>query len=154
MLNSYLNSSRVSTIVDQMVATIPESEKKRDVEKFHQDEMYYPDGFDWKGTHLKSWASERDSKVLSEYKSEFKLGETVNVTIAATGNGTVLMEGMNLPSATYKGKFFSGMQMVLTAVPNAGSILDGWSGCTPLEGAADMCVATIDGDKTISATFK
>ena len=154
MLNSYLNSSRVSTIVDQMVATIPESEKKRDVEKFHQDEMYYPDGFDWKGTHLKSWASERDSKVLSEYKSEFKLGETVNVTIAATGNGTVLMEGMNLPSATYKGKFFSGMQMVLTAVPNAGSILDGWSGCTPLEGAADMCVATIDGDMTISATFK
>ena len=154
MLNSYLNSSRVSTIVDQMVATIPESEKKRDVEKFHQDEMYYPDGFDWKGTHLKSWASERDSKVLSEYKSEFKLGETVNVTIAATGNGSVLMEGMNLPSATYKGKFFSGMQMVLTAVPNAGSILDGWSGCTPLEGAADMCVATIDGDMTISATFK
>ena len=154
MLNSYLNSSRVSTIVDQMVATIPESEKKRDVEKFHQDEMYYPDGFDWKGTHLKSWASERDSKVLSEYKSEFKLGETVNVTIAATGNGSVLMEGMNLPSATYKGKFFSGMQMVLTAVPNAGSILDGWSGCTPIEGAADMCVATIDGDMTISATFK
>ena len=153
MLNSYLNSSRVSTIVDQMVETIPESEKNRDVEKFKQDEMYYPDGFDWKGSHLKSWASERDAKVLSEYKSEFKLSDMVNVTISASGAGSVLMEGMKLPSSSYKGKFFSGMQMMLTAVPDGGSILQGWSGCTPVEGT-DMCLATLDGDMTISATFK
>jgi hypothetical protein len=154
MLHSYLNSSRVSTIVDQMVSTIPEEEKKRDVEKFKQDEMYYPDGFDWKGTHLKSWASERDSKVISEYKSEFKLGEMVNVTITANGKGSVLMEGMTLPSTSYKGKFFSGMGMVLTAVPDVGSVFGGWSGCTPVEGAETMCVATIEGDMTISASFK
>ena len=153
MLNSYLNSKNVSTIVDQMVATIPEEEKKRDVEKFKQDEMYYPDGFDWRGTHLKSWASERDAKVISEYKSEFKLEDMVNVTITADGAGSVLMEGMNLPSSSYKGKFFKGMQMVLSAVPNAGSVLGSWSGCTPVDGT-DTCVATLEGDMTISASFK
>ena len=153
MLNSYLNSKNVSTIVDQMVATIPEEEKKRDVEKFKQDEMYYPDGFDWRGTHLKSWASERDAKVISEYKSEFKLEDMVNVTITADGAGSVLMEGMNLPSSSYKGKFFKGMQMVLSAVPNAGSVLGSWSGYTPVDGT-DTCVATLEGDMTISASFK
>ena len=154
MLNSYLNAKNVEKIVDQMVATIPEDEKKRDVEKFKQDEMYYPDGFDWKGTHLKSWASERDSKVLSEYKSEFKLGDMVSVTISAGEKGSILMEGMKLPSSNYKGKFFSGTQMVLTAVPAVGNILSGWSGCTPVEGIPEMCVASIEGDMTISANFQ
>ena len=158
MWTGYLNSKNVSTIVDQMVATIPESEKNRDVEKFKQDEMYYPDGFDWKGSHLKSWASERDAKVISEYKSEFKLGDMVPVTISSS-KGMVLMEGMVLPGTTatstnYTGNFFSGVQMELTAVPSTGAVFTGWSGCTPVEGAADKCIAEINGATTISANFK
>lgn len=150
MWKNYLNSARVTKIVDQMVSTIPESEKKRDVEKFHQDEMYYPDGFDWKGTNLKSWASERDGKVLSEYKSEFDLGEMVSVTIEAQGSGAVLMDGMNLPSSSYTGEFFSGNKMELTAVPSNGSIFEKWS-----DGSTDNPhIVTITGGLSITATFK
>lgn len=150
MWTSYLNSKNVSTIVDQMVATIPESEKNRDVEKFKQDEMYYPDGFDWKGSHLKSWASERDAKVISEYKSEFKLGEMVNVTISANGNGSILMDGMKLPSTSYKGRFFAGNTMELTAMPAAGAVFAGWS-----DGVADLTrTVTIADGLSIQANFK
>ena len=161
MLQNYLNSTNVAKVIDKMVATIPETEMERDLDKFKQDQKWYQNscghGFDKKGSCMKEWATERDSKVLSEYKSEFGVGDMVNVTISAT-NGNVLMEGMSLPGSTisstnYKGKFFSGTQMVLTAVPNVGAVVDSWTGCEPVAGT-DMCVATLDGDKTISATFK
>jgi hypothetical protein len=49
------------------------------------------------------------------------------VTIAASGSGTVLVDGMRLPSSNYQGKFFADVDMVLTAVPEAGRIFDGWT---------------------------
>ena len=152
MWKNYLNSERVAKIVDQMVSTIPESEKVRDVEKFHQDELYYPSGFDWKGSHLKSWASERDGKVLSEYKKEFFDGnaELVSVTIGTQGSGAVLMDGMNLPGSTYTGEFFSGNKMELTAVPSSGSVFESWS-----DGSTENPhIVTISGGLTITAKFK
>ena len=161
MLQNYVNAKNVAKVVDQMVSTIPESEMERDLEKFKQDGKWYQNscghGFDKKGSCMKEWAESRDSKVISEYKSEFGVGDMVTVTISATG-GNVLMEGMSLPGSTvsstnYKGKFFSGTQMVLTAVPAVGAILGGWTGCEPVAGT-DMCVASLDGDVTISATFK
>jgi hypothetical protein len=41
--------------------------------------------------------------------------------------GTVLVDGMKLPSTSYQGKFFTGTQMQLQAVPAAGRVFSGWS---------------------------
>ena len=159
MLQNYLNATNVAKVVDAMTATIPSSEMDRDLEKFHQNEKYYSNscghGFDKTGSCLKEWASERDGKVLSEFKDEFGVGGMVSVTISSTG-GTVLMEGMKLPGSTsdatnYKGQFFSGMQMELTAVPAAGGkVFAGWS-----DGSSDLTrLVTITDGLSISATFK
>ena len=83
----------------------------------------------------------------------------VTVSISSNGSGQVLMEGMNLPGSTatstkYSGKFFSGNDIELTAVPSGGSVFDSWSGCTAVEGKPETCRATITDGLTITAKFK
>ena len=127
----------------------------RDLEKFKQNEKYYhnscpgDDGFSKTGSCLKKWANERDPKVLQEYQDEFGLSGTVSVSITASGNGSVLMEGATLPSNNFKGKFFSGNPILLTAV-SAGGTFTGWS-----DGVADnpRLVTPTDG-ATYTAVFK
>ena len=77
-----------------------------------------------------------------------------SVSITANGKGSIVMDGMTLPNASYKGKFFTGNAMVLTAIPEAGSVFGGWTGCEPVEGAPEMCVATVAEGLSITATFK
>ncbi|MCQ2059995.1 MAG: CotH kinase family protein [Fibrobacter sp.] len=132
MLQNYLNGANFTKAVDAIVATMDGDEIKRDLEKFKQDEKYYPDGFSKTGSTMKNWAYERDAKVRSEYASEFGLSSDIQVTIASSGKGKVLMEGMNLPGSTatstnYTGTFFGGVQMELTAVPASGAMFTGWS---------------------------
>lgn len=160
MWDGYLNSSRISKVVNDMVATIPESEKDRDLEKFKQNEKYYPDGFDWKGDNLKSWASKRDGQIAQEYADEFLGsdgldlgGSLVTVKINAEGDGTVLMEGMHLPGTSvptkYSGKFFKGMEMQLEAVAGSG-VFTGWS-----DGVKDpVRIVTVADGATFTAVFK
>ena len=162
MLHDYVNGANVEKIVDKMVATIDQSEMVRDLEHFKQDQKYYrnscDDGFSKTGSCIKSWAKERDSKVLEEYRGKFFKdggGDLVTVKINSNGSGTVLMEGMKLPSTKYDGKFFNGIQMELTAVPSNGAVFGGWSGCTSVsEDHPEICRATITDGLTISATFK
>ena len=74
----------------------------------------------------------------------------VNVTISANGNGSILMDGMKLPSSSYKGKFFAGNTMELTAMPAAGAVFAGWS-----DGVADLTrTVTIADGLSIQANFK
>jgi hypothetical protein len=138
MFNSYTNGTNVAKVVDAMVATIDAQEMERDLAKFKQTEKGYynscGDGFSKTGSCLKTWAAKRDSKVIEEYQEEFGLSGTATVTIAASGSGTVLMEGAALPggATSYKGKFFVGNPILLTAVPSAGASFTGWS-----DGVAD-----------------
>ena len=153
IFNSYTNSKNVEKIVNSMVSTIDDNEMTRDLEKFKQNEKYYQNscghGFDKTGSCMKEWASKRDSKVLAEYQEEFGLSDMISVNINADGNGSVLMEDMVLPSKNYKGKFFGGVQMMLTAVSTGGTFV-GWS-----DGVTDnpRLVTPKDGD-TFTATFK
>lgn len=155
MWKSYLNSDRISSVVKSMIATIPESEYKRDTEKFHQKEKGYPLGFDYEGDNFKSWASERDNSVVSEYKKQFDLEDLVSVKIKSEGSGYVLMEGMVLPSKSdkntdYSGKFFSGLPMLLEAVPANGAVFAGWS-----DGESSPTrFVTVEDGVTFTANFK
>lgn len=138
LFNSYTNGANVEKIVNSMTSKIDAQEMERDLAKFKQNEKYYSNscgkGFDKTGSCLKEWASKRDSKVIQEYEEEFGLSGMASVTIAASGSGTVLMEGAALPNGatTYKGKFFVGNPILLTAVPGAGASFIGWS-----DGVAD-----------------
>ncbi|MCF0223177.1 MAG: CotH kinase family protein [Fibrobacter sp.] len=156
MFNSYTNAKNVEKVRSTMAATLIESETARDLEKFHQNEKNYPEGFTTSGSRFTEWAEERDRTVLDEYKEEFEeiTGEA-SMTIATSGKGNVLMEGMTLPGSTssstkFTGKFFAGVAVELTAVPAAGSMFIGWDDG---EIANPRLVPVTDG-LTITAKFQ
>jgi len=69
---------------------------------------------------------------------------TYTVTVGQQGEGTVTVAP---PAASYR----FGDQVTLTATPAAGWRFQGWSGA--LSGTANPVLLTVDGDKTVTATF-
>lgn len=130
MFQNNLNAANVEKTVDAMAGTLVSSETERDLAKFKQTDRWYQNscgnGFSVSGSCMKTWAEKRDGVVWSEYTSEFGLGSEISVTISASGSGTVLLDGMALPSKSYKGKFFGGNAMLLTALPSGSAVFKQW----------------------------
>jgi hypothetical protein len=143
LLTSYLTSERVNAAVEQINQQLPASEIDRDLNTLVRPQYAYGD-FDRTGSHITSYGSTRTSTIRSEYRTEFGLGSDISVTVASQGSGKVLVDGMTLPSTNYTGKFFAGNDLLLTAVPSAGSTFTGWT-----DGNADnpRLVSPEDGDK-------
>lgn len=160
MFENYLNANVVEKVRAKMAGSIDASEAERDLSTNGQKNRYYDDGFTVHYERITDWAKSRDEEIVGQYKSEFsEIGGSVNVSISSNGNGMVLMDGMKLPGSTatstkYSGKFFSGVEMELTAVTSGGSVFTGWSGCTPVEGAPEKCRATIAEGLSVTANFK
>ena len=75
---------------------------------------------------------------------------TVALSPAGTGSGTVSGSGINCPG-TCADSYPSGIVVVLTATPAAGSTFTGWSGggCS----GTGSCAVTMSSDQTVTATF-
>ena len=154
MLQNYLNADVIEKVRAKMAGSIDETEAERDLAANGQKERGYG-SFTVSNSSITEWARQRDSDMLQQYKDEFGLSEMVNMTISSNGNGSVLMEGMKLPGSTatstkYTGKFFSGIQMEVTAVPSNGAVFTGWS-----DGSTDNPhLVNITEGLTITANFK
>lgn len=152
LYSSYINGNKVTAAVDKMVASIPKDEYKRDDKKFPRADLYYNNscggGFEWDGDCLVTWSKNRDFDIRDEYRMEYSLGADITVGIGASGNGRVLLDGMELPSREYAGTFFEGNAMELTAVGEGTFV--GWE-----DGSTDnpRMVQPVDGAAYI-ATFQ
>lgn len=147
MLENYLNADKVTATVDAMVETLPSEEMERDLEKFKQSDRWYSNScsgrFSKSGSCLKTWAAARDESVRKEYREEFSLGGNVKISIAASGNGFVQMEGRTL-SKNFTGTFFGGNPIELLAVASGSAKFAGWEDgsvenprfVTPADGAS------------------
>ncbi len=148
LLNDYLTYEKVQKTVQAMMATIPSQEQSRDQERWPRNQSNFT--WDPSGNTLIAYARNRSETVRQEMADRFDLQNEVNVTIAASGNGTIKVDGMKLPSANYQGKFFAGMQMQLEALPAAGRIFSGWS-----DGVAENPrLVEITDNMNITAQFK
>ena len=142
MLTSYLTYERMVAAVNRINSEIPASEMDRDLNTLVRPGGPYP--FDRTGYYVVSYAQTRTQGTREEYRTEFGLGDDISVTIASSGNGIVLVDGMRLPSANYTGKFFAGNDMLLEAVASGTSTFTGWT-----DGNTDnpRLVSPKDGDK-------
>ena len=162
MLEYYLNAKNVEKKRAFLAGMLNADDVARDmnVEAYKGRRENYPHSFDPYGERLTTWAESRDSEFQSEIQEEFGVSGLVSVTIAANGNGSILMEGMTLPGSTatmtnYKGKFFGGNLIELTAVPADGFAFAGWSdNCVPFPEMPTKCLAVVADGLTVTATFK
>ena len=125
LLNSYLTYEKVQNTVQSMMATIPSSEQQRDEQRWPRNQANFK--WDPSGNTLIAYAKNRGEKLKQEMVERFDLENEVSVTIGASGNGSVLVDNMKLPSNNYQCKFFSNNELQLTAVASAGAVFTGWS---------------------------
>lgn len=148
LLDSYLTYERVQQTVKDMMAAIPSQEQQRDQQRWPRNQANFhwsPDGSD-----LLKFAQNRSQTVRQEMAQYFGLSGEANVSISVSGNGSVLVDGMKLPKTPYQGKFFSGMEMEVTAVATNGGVFQGWSdGQTQ-----NPRKFQINGQTSITANFK
>ena len=76
---------------------------------------------------------------------------TYDLTVNVTGNGTVTSDPAGIDTTSDQSVTFAeDAEVTLTATPATGFKFDGWGGdCT----GTDACVVTMDGAKTVTATF-
>jgi uncharacterized repeat protein (TIGR01451 family) len=105
---------------------------------------------------LKVAGNETDGNIENNSASESStVGAVYALTVAkaGTGTGTVtanpgVRSGINCGSVCTE-KYLVGTHVSLNVSPDASSTFDGWSGAC----AGDACNVTMDGDKTVTATF-
>ena len=148
LLNDYLTYEKVQQAVKKHLDMLPSSERQRDVQRWPRDQAKY----NWspEGADILRFAQNRTQTFRQEIAQYFGLSSEATVSISSSGNGTVLVEGMKLPSSNYQGKFFTGTQMQLQAIPTAGSVFDGWSDGN----TANPRLIDISGNTNITAKFK
>ena len=147
LLDNYLTYEKVQKAVKDMMAAIPASEQQRDQQRWPRNQS----NFNWSpdGSDLLRFAQNRTQTVRQEMQQYFGLQSEVNVTITASGSGTVLVDGMKLPSTNYQGKFYSNNELLLTAVPSNGAIFAGWS-----DGSTENPHKYTPNGQAITAQFK
>lgn len=148
LLNDYLTYSKVDEGIKKMMGTIPSSEQQRDEQRWPRNQAKY----NWspEGSDIRKFAQNRTETFRQELATYFGLSGEANVTISASGSGSVLVDGMRLPSSNYTGKFFQGTSMEVTAVPGDGAMFSSWS-----DGSTENPrVIQLNGATTITAQFK
>jgi hypothetical protein len=76
-----------------------------------------------------------------------------SLVISKSGSGTVISSPAGIACGTTCGATFTtGTNVTLTATPDLGAVFTGWSGGV-CSGTATTCQVTMDGDKTVTATF-
>ena len=124
LLNDYLTYEKVQQAIQKQMEMLPSSERSRDEQRWPRNQAKY----NWapSGSDILKFAQNRTETFRQELATYFGLQGEATVSISANG-GTVLVDGMRLPSTSYQGKFFTGTQMQLQAVPAAGRVFSGWS---------------------------
>jgi len=148
LLNDYLTYEKVQEAIKKQLDMLPSSERSRDEQRWPRNQAKY----NWspEGADILRFAQNRTETFRQELATYFGLENEINVTIAASGSGTILVDGMKLPSSNYQGKFFANTAMELTAIPATGRIFDGWS-----DGSKENPhMIQLTGDVSISATFR
>ncbi|WP_407444018.1 CotH kinase family protein [Fibrobacter sp.] len=125
LLNDYLTYDKVQAAVQKMNSTIPSSEQSRDEQRWPRNQS----NFTWSpsGSDLLRFGQNRTETTRQEFQQYFGLSNSITVNISASGSGIIEVDGMALPSTNYRGKFFAGNAMQLTAVPGSGAVFTGWA---------------------------
>jgi hypothetical protein len=94
-----------------------------------------------------TYATTRAGNVHAEIVAQLGVSAAVNLTLATTGSGSVLVEGIPVEPSTFK--MFPNIPINLHAVAAPGYAFSGWTGAT----GAETTSLTLTGAQTVTAEF-
>jgi len=145
LLSMNFESGRILDRIEALMSEI-ESEISRDQKRWNLSSTKMSNQLN----EIKSFAKERPQVVLTELQEHFGLGESVSVTLTSSGNGRIWVNGLALDRSPMTVKFFKGMKVSLSAIPENGGVWAGWSDGDK-NGTRSV---VIDESMAIAATFK
>lgn len=145
LLQMNFESSRVLARIEKMMAEInaeiPRDQKRWGLSKSRMEHQL---------NAIKNVAKERPNVVYNELREYFKLGAATEMTLSASGPGTVAVHGLKLDVPTLTIPFFAGTPVTITAEPSEGGVWAGWS-----DGVLEQTRTVLPGEiTTLIAIFK
>ena len=121
LLATNFESTRLLAMIEKLQSQV-QSEMARDQQRWNYDAS----GMDRDLSTIKSFASSRQATIISEMSTYFGLSETVPVSLAVQGNGSILVHDLPLNGTSATINFFRGVPVTLTASSTTGTFT-GWS---------------------------
>ena len=145
LLHMNFESSRVLARIEKMMAEIeaeiPRDQKRWGLSKSRMERQL---------NTIKDFAKTRPETVYNELREYFKLGAASEMTLSASGPGTVTVHGLPLDSPTLTIPFFAGTPVTITAEASAGGVWAGWS-----DGVVEQTRTVLPGEiPSLTANFK
>ena len=122
LLASYFTSERILQMVNDLQSQV-QSEMARDQELWN----FNVSGMEQDLATVKNFATTRQQQITSEMETFFSLSNPVPMTIACSGSGTVLVNGLPMGKSSLTANFYSNVPVTLTAKATNGSVFQGWS---------------------------
>ncbi|MDR2579106.1 MAG: CotH kinase family protein [Chitinispirillales bacterium] len=76
---------------------------------------------------IRNFGRTRPARMQGEIEQFFGLGSPVDFTISKSGNGRIYIHNLEVPADRVTFKAYAEVPMTVKAVPNSGSVFDGWS---------------------------
>jgi len=99
---------------------------------------------------IRSFGNTRAARMQGEIETFFNLSGAVDFTVSVSGNGKVFIHDMQAPNGSVTFKAYPSAPVVLKAVPNIGSVFNGWSDGV---GETERVVTVGGGAATLTARF-
>ncbi|MBN1129501.1 MAG: CotH kinase family protein, partial [Chitinispirillaceae bacterium] len=144
LLSIHFETAAVNTHIDRLAAAI-QGEIPRECVRWEKTESQWASSVN----RLKEWARYRPDGMRKTYVAFFSLGGTALLDLAVSGNGTIGIDGITPGSFPFRGTYFKGNPVKLTAVPGNGAFKQWSDGVTGLERMVDLT-----GDLSLEAVFE
>ncbi|MCK9182169.1 MAG: CotH kinase family protein [Fibrobacteraceae bacterium] len=139
LIATKFSTTQVTNKINELMSPI-ESELARDQEKWPLNATYMESSL----AQIKDFAKTRPAEILSEMQTFFSLGEVQNVTLSASGCGTIGINGLDLDNLPATVSFFKDLPVTISATETSGCTFTGWSDgiqekirvLSPLEGSS------------------
>lgn len=161
-LDTSFAAERVLQLIEEIKTRI-EGEMPRTMEKWGGtlDEMmnlYFPSTLaQWESSIdvMRKFAERRPIYVRQHLNDFYGLDGTVQLTvnIVIPEGGQVLINGVEINAASFKGDFFKGIPLQMEAIANPGFRFVQWSGPTGLNREQGSTEVTLTGDSVITVIF-
>ena len=97
---------------------------------------------------MKDYATDRSSNVISDIEDQLNLDSAVDLTLATTGQGHLLVSGVPVDSGTLE--IFPDIDTEIEAIPAPGFRFDSWNGIAATNSATSF---NLSGNTSITANF-